>query len=234
MKITFGIISSLDTSGRFPSTLFNLFTSIGSDDIYDDFEVLVVGGTDDRTWEQYRFISFDETKKQSWITKKKNIITEEAKYDNIVYMHDYVSLVKGWYEGFMKFGDNFEVCTTPILNADGSRFRDWTLWPDDLTDILGPWNSQYLLPYNVTNLSKYMYISGAYWIAKKSIMEQYPLDENLSWGESEDVMWSKQIREKYQFKLNTHSCVRLLKQKDRIFNDISESMLETLNKHANL
>ena len=116
---------------------------------------------------------------------------------------------------------------TPIQNADGTRFRDWTLWPHDITPDGSP-NLQSLLPYDVGDLSKFMYISGAYWIAKRKVMQEFPLDETLSWGESEDVKWSKQVREKYNFKLNPHSSVKLLKQKDRVFSEATPEMIQQL------
>ena len=65
-------------------------------------------------------------------------------------------------------------------------------------------------------------------------MQKFPLDESLSWGESEDVKWSKEVRQHFKFKLNPHSSVRLLKQKDPVFRPITPEMLNTLKQHANI
>jgi hypothetical protein len=184
----------------------------------------VVGGKINKTWEHYKFISFDESIKPNWITRKKNIITENAKYDNIVYMHDYIVLNPGWFKGFETFGDKFNICMTRIENQNGSRYRDWTLWPDDAKKF-GIMDLNVALPYDVTNLSKYMYFSGAYWIAKKEVMQRFPLDESLSWGESEDVLWSKQVREHYTFSMNVHSSVKLQKLKDPVVHPINPELL---------
>ena len=177
-------------------------------------------------------IPFDESQKPMWITKKKNMITERAKYENIVYLHDYVNLVPGWYEGFKKFGNVFDICMTPIVNPDGGRYRDWTIWISDSDP--DRYNMHRLLPYSVTHLSKHMYFSGAYWIAKRDVMQKFPLDERLSWGESEDVIWSKQVREVYNFSINTHSKAKLMKWKDPIFRDITPEKLKTLENYANI
>ncbi len=234
MKFTIGIVTSQDYASYVPGhPLHAVFESIANEEFDDDVEIIVVGGTKDWSHDDYRFIAFDESKKKAWITKKKNIITQEAKYENIVYMHDYIKLNPGWYQGFKTFGNDFEVCMTPIHNADGTRFRDWTLWPDDLTHILRPWNRHYLLPYEEDTLSKFMYFSGAYWIAKKEIMQRFPLDEALSWGESEDVKWSKEVRQHFKFKLNPYSSVRLLKQKDPVFDTITPEMLQILKNYEN-
>ena len=45
-------------------------------------------------------------------------------------------------------------------------------------------------------------------------MIKNPLDEELAWGESEDVEWSKRVRTKTVFKFNKYSVVRFLKFKD--------------------
>ena len=41
-----------------------------------------------------------------------------SKFENIVYLHDYVYLDKSWYEGFLKYGNNFEVVVNRIINFD--------------------------------------------------------------------------------------------------------------------
>ena len=227
MKITFGIITAADSRGYIPSRINDVFASIATDESYDDIEVLVVGGNETKTWEHYRFIAFDESQKDKWITRKKNIITAEAKYDNIVYMHDYVKLGRGWYKGMEEFGENWDVLMTPIKNQDGTRYRDWSLWPHDLDKVWGPHCRECLIPYTETELSKLMYISGAYWIAKRKVMQEFPLNEDLSWGQSEDVEWSKRVRQKYKFSINEKSVVWLAQQKDRVF---TEPTPETLKK----
>ena len=213
MDFTFGIITN-GSSDDFVEIVIN---SILSQNI-PNFEIIVVGNSNVKA-ENTRVIPFDETQRPMWITKKKNIITNEAKFDNIVYLHDYVFLSKNWYDGFLKFGNDFDVCMTKILNRDGSRYRDWTLWAFDV-EPLGVKNKEFLLPYDFTEFTKWMYISGAYWVCKKHIMKEFPLDENRMWGESEDVVWSKQVREKYTFYMNPESSVSLLKFKDRAFNEI--------------
>ena len=89
-------------------------------------------------------------------------------------------------------------------------------------------NRECLIPYDMTHLSKYQYISGTYWVAKKDIMLQFPLDENLCWGQGEDVLWSKQVREKYHFSMNPYSTVKSLKFKDPAFNVAEEETIQKL------
>jgi len=37
--------------------------------------------------------------------------------------------------------------------------------------------------------------------------------EKLVWGDGEDIEWSFQVREKYNYKMNVHSIVNMLKSK---------------------
>jgi len=227
MNFTFGIITSPGSSG-----FLQQIVDIICDENIPEFEIIIVGGNEAHKNDVMQVIPFDESKKPMWITRKKNIITETAKYENVVYFHDYVTLVPGWYDGFKKFGNDFDICMTPILNADGSRFRDWTIWISD--DDPDRYNRGRLLPYTVTNLTKCMYISGAYWVAKRAVMQRFPLDERLSWGESEDVVWSRQVREHYNFSINTHSQAKLLKPKDPVFSAITPEKLKQMQDYVNL
>lgn len=225
MDFTFGII----TSGGNNDFLTKIVNDIKLLNI-PNYEILIVGG--DFQIEGTTHIPFDESIKKSWITRKKNIITENAKYDNIVYSHDYITFDINWYKGYLEHGDNFDICMNKIINKDGTRYRDWAFWPGDVAWekknnitsqlIIRDYLKSFLIPYSFKNLSKLMYISGAYFVVKKRVMIETPLDERFEWGDGEDVYWSLKVREKYNFSLNENSSVHLLKYKDKIFDIATE------------
>jgi len=212
MKFTFGIITSQN------DVLNSLALTINSikDLNIPNYEIIIIGGNDNYQSDNLRVHSFEENPNGGWITKKKNLITKYARYENIVYLHDYLIFDKDWYKNFLNFGNDFKICMNRIINLDETRFRDWTLWAKSAEEIGIP-NPYYLIPYNIKNLSKLMYFSGSYWVAKKNVMEEFPLNEDLFWGQGEDVEWSKRIREKYNFSINENSIVRLLKYKNPAF-----------------
>ena len=83
-------------------------------------------------------------------------------------------------------------------------------------------NISKIVQYKNTITRKYISISDneidplpkeKYWISKKYVMESEPLNENLDWGESEDVEWSKRVLPKYVYMMNKNSKVKLLKDK---------------------
>lgn len=224
MDFTFGI-SATNLNSELHDFIINSITNLN----IPKYEILIAG-QDIKQDPRYTVIDFDETEKGGWITRKKNLLCSHAKFENIVLLHDYIIFDYNWYKGFLKFGNEWSICMNIILNNDGTRFRDWCLNPYDVIPPKGHINSrEFLLPYDVKNLSQKMYLSGAYWVAKTQFMLKNPLDESLCWGESEDIEWSSRVRNKTNFSMNTFSEVFLLKTKHNDFTLISEGNLRAIN-----
>lgn len=224
MKFTFGIITAGDSiflKGIHDSIHI---TMQGKTDL---FEIIVVSNPNplgvNTAYRNTKYV-FDNFSK-GHITRKKNLITKHAAYENIVYLHDYIRFEKYWYQAFTEFGNDWDVCMNQIINNNFNRYRDWCLFPDFCKGKINP--DGYLLPYTYEpdkRIKECMYISGAYWVAKKSFMEKFPLDEKLFWGQSEDVEWSKRAlhRDDTVYKMNQHSLVYLKKLKRVVFNKCRE------------
>ena len=212
LEFTFGII----TAGGADANIERIIQSIKRQNI-PKYEILIVGETCVKG-DYIRTFPFDETIKAAWITKKKNIIAQEANYENIVLLHDYVEFCPGWYEGFLTFGNEFKICVNKITN-NGKRFRDFCLFKEFL-----PTDST-LLPYSCKlspRLSKLAYISGTYYVIKREVARRYPLDERLSWGQGEDVLFSQELsRAGIIFVCNPFSTVTLLKEKGSFEREMS-------------
>ena len=237
MDFTFGIITNSDNTER----VEKIINSIIEQKI-PNYEIIIVGGVNNfTTYSNILHIQFDESEKNGWISKKKNLITSNSKFENIVFLHDYIILGKNWYLGHLEKGNTFDIRMDKILNLDGSRYRDWCIWPHNykfdpdsgywgkyVDELMG---SNSLIPYEISYLSKYMYISGSYWVSKKHIMEEFPLDESLLWGQGEDVDWSVKVRKKYKFEMNINSEVHIIKSgKHRVYNSPDENTVQILNK----
>jgi len=226
MNFSFGICKGINSP-----FLKEIIYSIRQQNI-DNYEIIIVGEKHTEFGDDIINIDFDESIKPIWITKKKNLITKNAKYENIVYLHDYVYFKPDWYKGQILKGHDIKIRMDKIKNNNGVRFRDWCIWPhnDNVIDnIIG---RSIMIPYDMTHLSKYMYINGTYWIANKKIMTEFPLNEDLVWGESEDVEWSKRVREKYSFEMNDFSEVRLLKQhSNHDFSECNNDIIKILKEY---
>ena len=123
-------------------------------------------------------------------------------------MHDYVALCENWFIGHEKFGYDWDVCMDPVRLDNGLRHRDWfyekTPWPNRTLQFV---------KYNDDTMTRKMYVNATYYCIKKQFMLQYPLNNNLCWGDAEDVEWSWRCRNFWNYKLNPHSAVRYLKTK---------------------
>jgi hypothetical protein len=183
LSITFGIITTEHTSTYLRTVIDSIHNQKISNESY---EILIVGNCDVKESENIKVIPFDETQRRMWITKKKNMITNHAKFDIIVYMHDYFILSDDWYTNFLQFGLDWDICMNRIINKSGDRLIDWMGMPDDR--VYG----NVILPYEYEG-SDGMYVPGYFWIAKKSVMIQFPLDEEFEWGDGEDIEWSKRV-----------------------------------------
>jgi hypothetical protein len=222
---TFGIVSSNINveSGDNQFYLNSVLTSIEELGIaQDDYEIIVVGSNSrnsDYEDKNIRYINFNEHIREKWITKKKNLIIENARYENIVIVHDYVSFDSDWYNGFLEFETEWDVCMCKIYNNDGVRWRDWVLWWCGTAPYRIESNGVLLHPnrllYDDTRfVNSEMYISGSVIIGKKKYLIDNKLDENLLWGQGEDCEWSARCRPSWVYKMNTKSKLRLLKQKE--------------------
>ena len=203
LSLTFGII----TDGNQDKRIDYIINTIEAQSIPQDrYEIIIVGNSKlVRT--NTRIIPFDESKRTAWITKKKNIIAQEAKFNNIVILHDYIIFGFEWYDNYCEFGEDWDVAMNPIFNQDNTRFRDWVYWPD---------SAHYLkwINYNDHSWIKDQYLSGSYYLIKKEFALKHPLNEELSWGQGEDIEWSRSVRDFWNLKCNKKSWVKLLKFKE--------------------
>ena len=197
---TFGIITVYEDKER----LLDIIDSIRRMNI-PEYEILFVGGGDSSDIEgnDIRKIDFDESEKPLWITRKKNILVQNAKYDNVVVMHDYNKFDVNWYTSFKEFGTDWDICSCPQFLITGMRNpMDWSLW--DKPGYGRAWS----LDYRDWSQTEYMYISGGFFIVKKHVMIEEPLNEELLWNQEEDVEWSMRVRNKYIMKCNGDAIVR--------------------------
>jgi len=219
MEFTFGIV----TSGKQKERILKIIKSIEEENI-EKYEIIIIGDLK-FFHKNCKMILFNP---QS-LTKKKNMICKNAKYENLVIMHDYIILEKGWYNGFTNFGNDWDICMNKIKTIDNERTIDWIGLPS--CKKYGNVN----LPYNYVTDTKNMYVSGSYFVVKKKIFRQHPLNENFKMFEAEDIEWSKRLlgglydskwlldlckldktketKNPCIYKMNTESSVKFIKKK---------------------
>lgn len=143
--------------------------------------------------------------KSSHITFKKNIGARCAKYENLCFLHDYLYLGENWYTNMSNFKEEWNVCSFRILNLNGNRMSDWIVYNHP---IIG----HSLVDYNEP-AGTYHYVPGLAFCVKKEFILQYPLNEELCWGQGEDIEWSERIKSVWNYKFNDQVFIQSLKLK---------------------
>lgn len=224
---TFGIVSTdiqVENNNIRNENLKLIIESINQLNInHEDYEIIIIGSNSKNINltldNNVKLINFDENIKPKWITKKKNTIINEARFDNIILLHDYVIFDSEWYAGFQKFDSDWDVCMCKIYNKNNTRWRDWILWWCSIAPYALEHNGENLHPnrllYDDTRfVNTDMYINGTVIIGKREYLKHNTLDENLVWGQGEDCEWSARCRPNWTYKMNTMSKLKLLKQHD--------------------
>ena len=86
IDFSFGIITSPDSKND-----INLIVNSIRKQNIPNYEIIIVGSIKNDFGDDVKVIKFDESIKPGWITKKKNIITSQSSFENIVYLHDCIS-----------------------------------------------------------------------------------------------------------------------------------------------
>jgi hypothetical protein len=154
-----------------------------------EYEIIIVGGTPSKFWntDKIKHIPFDETIKSKWTTRKKNLAAQAAQNEVLVIMHDYMLFDINWWKEFELFGTHWDICVHEMLNYLGCRADGWRVghYPGL------PWAC--MVPWDMIDLVQYMCIPGNYTVIKREWFLQHQFDETRTWGQAEDVEWSKRI-----------------------------------------
>lgn len=149
--------------------------------------------------------------KPGHITKKKNMIADIAFFDNLCLMHDYFRIPEDFCQHIPA---KYNIYVVPIRTLEGKQHSDWVVNPnklqayidstpgaaEDLMKVAPHENApKYVcgVPYSMTSLIPIQYISGGFITIKTNIMRDNPFDENLFWGDAEDLVWSEKVVPKY-------------------------------------
>ena len=209
--ISFAIV----TGGHNDQYLHNTVKSILDLDL-ESFEIIIVGRSEFPN-PFVKSVAFDESVRAGWITRKKNLAVSHSQGDIVVILHDYMKVNKDWTRSNVEAlsHSNWDVAMCRVTNLDGTRWIDWILWAVNSVGINWWFNHTVarLIPYKTRNLTRFMYISGSVMIVRREFMLNNPLDENLVWGEGEDVEWSLRVRKFWNYKMFPEISITSQKQK---------------------
>lgn len=153
-------------------------------------------------------VLYTDCNKQHQITRKKNLIVQNAKYNNILLLHSYIYLDPNWYQEVNRYGYDWNVGVCKTINLDGKRSNDW------LTCDLPRAPLQFMATDYDYPATPYHYAPGHSFCVKKDFALAHPFDESICWGGGEDIAWSRSINPVLNMKLLGDSKIHFLKLKN--------------------
>jgi len=121
------------------------------------------------------------------ISKKKNILINASKFENLCLLHDRYLLPKNWYLNMKKYGNYFDFLEIPNINVSQSRAPYHQVYNNNISDIFIRHNP--FLSHKKSSPNQFL--QGGSITGKKSIMIRNLFLDHLHWGEFEDVHFSK-------------------------------------------
>jgi len=220
-KWTIGII----TNGKRNDVVEKFITSVRKQKI-PEYEIIVCGTYFNREEKDFRYIPFSQHDDLGWITKKKNIICENAKYENIMILHDRFVLDNNWFKGMKKYGNQFEILSCPQITLDGIRAGDWMAMPGALYPLRAYYRL-YLLDYN--DWDENVFVVAGPIIFKKSVWKEIKWDETQFWSLKaiEDAIFAYEASLKgFVTRFNPHSKLLSLFWRNAVYPHIRKDKLK--------
>ena len=151
-----------------------------------NFEIIVCGKSKPKKASFIKYIYSDEER----ITTKKNIIAKNAKYENIVIIHDRVLFDKDWFNGMKKFGNMWDTIACQIRHR-GLRCYDWTSMGSTRIHWSEKFLDSALLRYD--DWDHYATVMGSVHIFKKSAWEKVKFNDGMYYPDFEDRLFCNEM-----------------------------------------
>ena len=186
---SFGIVSDGKKNERILDTIRQI-----EDMKIQEFEVLICGPSpSDHLPENVKVLDDSDLYRDIRIpiSSKKNRIIQNAKFNNLVIIHDRIHFSKSWYRDLCMYGNYYDALCTRILDEDTKTRRviDWAAFEGEINAYQ---NSNGIL-YNYKQWSPFIYADGGYLIIKKHLISPILLNPYLNWGEAEDYDFSRRL-----------------------------------------
>ena len=176
-------------------------------------EILLCGkpGENFQYWDDVRIVGEDIPAPPVHITKKKNVLAQEAKYQNLCILHDRVLLPNNFVEAIHKMEDLYpltafqSICMVDRLGLLPMRYSDFNCL---IGQVKKGWVNQFNkkefdASINMVNFAYYTpntfplnsYATGSLYIVKKKLWSEVPQEETLFWADFEDVEYGIRLAE---------------------------------------
>lgn len=153
-----------------------------------------------------RQIDLERQEPRGWITRKKNLIADAARYDNLCILHDRFVFPENFFSSMQRYGQTFSVITFPQAYFPDSS-RAFMLRYPDYQVLLDAgkypqrgggkiFNSDNIFHLKYDDFYPSSFCCGGLYVAKKALWNMVRQDESLFHCEWEDVVFGLACQEK--------------------------------------
>jgi len=139
----------------------------------------------------------DEPEPRGWITRKKNLIADRARYDNLCLLHDRYVITPDWADALSTYGPCYSFLTFPQVYYAGidkqfpQRYPDYQLLAQDrgIEGALatGVYDADRVFHPDYDDFSETAFCCGGLYLARRSLWNLVRQDEALFHCEWEDI-----------------------------------------------
>ena len=113
----------------------------------------------------------------------RNALCAKACFDQIIVADDDLLFHGDFYDGFLKFGSQFDIASCKILNPDGTRYWDWKTYEKGVNTLLG-----------YEQISPLVSLSGTFCMMKREVFKLVQWDPIRTFYQEEDVDFSIRLK----------------------------------------
>jgi len=175
-----GLSFCILSGGTRPERLRRLVASIRRQRI-PAFEIIVCGEAEQDS--SYRYVEAIDEVSSGAIGAARNRAAEHAGFDHVVFCDDDIELDRDWYEGLRPYMGSWDAFATRILNPDGTRHWDWSIWQGH--------GRQRLLGY--AEIDRDLYLTGGLMIVRTDVWSRHRWRTDLGFNQAEDVEFSQRL-----------------------------------------
>lgn len=183
---SFGIISNGMKNGRILDIINNI-----QDQNIPNYEIIICGPKPSENLPANVIVISDKDVYSDIripICKKKNLIADNAHFENIMIIHDRINLSADWFNAISKTKNCFDVIGPSILDEDTKSIHVIDFAIANLQTF-----NYFKSHSNKKKWSPFVYVDGSVIIIKKSVYNKVRLQPYLNWGEKEDVDFSRRL-----------------------------------------
>ncbi|MDQ1214268.1 hypothetical protein [Pantoea anthophila] len=182
----------------------------------EDMEIILCGQPhkDFKYFDNVKIVGLDIPAPPVHITRKKNVIAENATKNNLCIFHDRVLLPKNFLSAMKKHGDIYpltglqSVYFADKYNLIPRKYSDYGTASADLSKYISiddfnkkdlrslTWDFQFYCQNPRRAKFGYDYPTGSLYICKSALWRKYPQNEKLFWEEYEDIEFGVRLSKK--------------------------------------